>query len=200
MIVIGIVGLISSGKSTVGKILEFNGCRVLNLDQMSHQVYLKGSDAYQEIINEWGKDILGEDEEISRVSLSEKIFIDDENEVLKLENIVWPNLLNNVKKELSNFKDEDLVFIEGAKILNSDFVKYCDKIWCVVSSIENIKNRIISTSKNHNNLLQRLKNQINEYSYLTGVDEFIENNSTRQELNNDVKLLLEKIRKDYFND
>ena len=31
-------------------------------------------------------------------------------------------------------------------------------------------------------------------------DEFIENNSTRQELDNDVKLLLEKIRKDYFND
>ena len=200
MIVIGIVGLISSGKSTVGKILEFNGYTVLNLDQMSHEVYLKGSDAYQEIINEWGKDILGEDEEISRVSLSEKVFIDDENEVLKLENIVWPNLLNNLKKELSNFKDEDLVFIEGAKILNSDFVKYCDKIWCVVSSIENIKNRIISATKNHNNLLQRLKSQINEYSYLTGVDEFIENNSTRQELDNDVKLLLEKIRKDYFND
>ena len=54
--------------------------------------------------------------------------------------------------------------------------------------------------KHHNNLLQRLKNQINEFSYLTGVDEFIENNSTRQELDNDVKLLLEKIRKDYFND
>ena len=200
MIVIGIVGLISSGKSAVGKILEFNGYRVLSLDQMSHDVYLKGSDAYQEIINEWGKDILDDDEEISRASLSEKIFIDDENEVLKLENIVWPNLLNNLKKELSYLKDEDLVFIEGAKILNSDFVKYCDKIWCVVSSIENIRNRIISNSKNHNNLLQRLKNQINEYSYLTGVDEFIENNSTRQELDNDVKLLLEKIRKDYFND
>ena len=200
MISIGIVGLISSGKSTVGKILEFNDCRVLNLDQMSHEVYLKGSDAYQEIINEWGKDILGEDEEISRASLSKKVFIDDENEVLKLESIVWPNLVNNLKKRLSYYKDEDLIFIEGAKILNSDFVKYCDKIWCIVSSIENIKNRIISTSKNHNNLLQRLKNQINEYSYLTGVDEFIENNSTRQELENDVKLLLEKIRKDYFND
>ena len=192
MKVIGIVGLISSGKSTVGKILEQYGCEVLNLDQMSHEVYLKGSDAYQEIINEWGKDILGEDEEISRASLSKKVFIDDENEVLKLESIVWPNLVNNLKKRLTDFKDEDLVFIEGAKILNSDFVKYCDKIWCVVSSIENIKNRIISTSKNHNNLLQRLKNQINEYSYLTGVDEFIENNSTRQELENVVKLLLEK--------
>jgi hypothetical protein len=35
---------------------------------------------------------------------------------------------------------------------------------------------------------------------LTGVDEFIENNSTRQELDNDVKLLLEKIRKDCFNE
>ena len=200
MIVIGIVGLISSGKSTVGKILELNEYKVLNLDQMSHEIYKKGSSSYQKIINIWGDDILDDNHEISRKYLSEKVFIDDENEILKLENIVWPNLVNNLKKELLNLKNEDLVFIEGAKILNSDFVKFCDKIWCIVSSIENIKNRIINTSKNHKNLLQRLKNQINEYSYLTGVDEFIENNSTRQELENDVKLLLEKIRKDYFND
>tara|TARA_E500000331_G_scaffold325411_1_gene342564 strand:- start:245 stop:841 length:597 start_codon:yes stop_codon:yes gene_type:complete len=195
MIVIGIVGLISSGKSTVGKILELNEYKVLNLDQMSHEIYKKGSSSYQKIINIWGDDILDDNHEISRKYLSEKVFIDDENEILKLENIVWPNLVNNLKKELLNLKNEDLVFIEGAKILNSDFVKFCDKIWCIVSSIENIKNRIINTSKNHKNLLQRLKNQINEYSYLTGVDEFIENNSTRQELENDVKLLLEKNKK-----
>ncbi|MFL2642726.1 MAG: dephospho-CoA kinase [Dehalococcoidia bacterium] len=192
MKVIGIVGLISSGKSTVGKILEQYGCEVLNLDQMSHEVYKKGSDSYLKIINIWGEDILDSNKQISRKSLSEKVFIDDENEILKLENIVWPNLTNNLKKRLADLKNEDLVFIEGAKILNSNFIQYCDKVWCIVSSIENIKNRILSTSKNHKNLLQRLKNQINEYSYLTGVDEFIENNSTRQELENVVKLLLEK--------
>ena len=101
---------------------------------------------------------------------------------------------------MQEFKNDELIFIEGAKILNSVFIKYCDKIWCIVSSIENIKKRIIETSHNHKNLLKRLKNQINEYSFLTGVDEFIENNHTRQELENDVKYLLEKIRKEYFND
>ena len=103
------------------------------------------------------------------------------------------------EKLIKNHK-EKIIFVEGAKILNSEFVKYCDKIWCVVSSIENIKKRIFSKDQNHKNLLERLKIQINEYTHLSGIDEFIENNSTRQDLNNNVKLLLEKTRKEYFND
>jgi len=200
MIVVGVVGLISSGKTTVCEILNKNGYTVLNLDQMSHDVYKSGSEAFKEIINTWGEDVKGEDGEISRKYLSEKVFIDDENEISKLEKIVWPKLTKNLENILQEFKNEELIFIEGAKILNSSFIKYCDKIWCIVSSIENIKKRIIETSHNHKNLLKRLKNQINEYSFLTGVDEFIENNHTRQELENDVKYLLEKIRKEYFND
>lgn len=200
MIVVGVVGLISSGKTTVCEILNKNGYTVINLDQMSHDVYKSGSEAFKEIINTWGEDVKGEDGEISRKYLSEKVFIDDENEISKLEKIVWPKLTKNLENILQEFKNDELIFIEGAKILNSGFIKYCDKIWCIVSSIENIKKRIIETSHNHKNLLKRLKNQINEYSFLTGVDEFIENNHTRQELENDVKYLLEKIRKEYFND
>ncbi len=200
MIVVGVVGLISSGKTTVCEILNKTGYSVLNLDHMSHEVYRKGSESYQEIINTWGEDVKGEDGEISRKYLSEKVFIDDENEISKLEKIVWPKLTKDLENKLLEFKNDDLIFLEGAKILNSDFIKYCDKIWCVVSSIENIKKRIIESDQNHKNLLQRLKNQINEYSFLTGVDEFIENNFTRQELENDVKYLLGKIRKEYFND
>tara|TARA_Y100001958_G_scaffold149444_1_gene132113 strand:- start:427 stop:1035 length:609 start_codon:yes stop_codon:yes gene_type:complete len=200
MIVIGIVGLLSSGKSTVCETLSKNGSKVINLDILSHDIYKPGSSAYQEIINIWGSDVLDEQRKISRSYLAEKVFGKGDNEISKLEKIVWPRLISKLEEKLIKYHQEKLIFVEGAKILNSDFVKYCDKVWCVVSSIENIKNRIFSSSQDHKNLLERLKSQINEYTYLTGIDEFIENNSTRQDLNNNVKLLLEKTRKEYFND
>tara|TARA_A100001037_G_scaffold144458_1_gene130639 strand:+ start:318 stop:926 length:609 start_codon:yes stop_codon:yes gene_type:complete len=200
MIVIGIVGLISSGKTTVCETISQNGFKVINLDILSHQIYESGSSAYKEIIKTWGKDVLDDQKQISRASLAEKVFVKGSNEISKLEKIVWPHLTNMLEEKLIKYHNEEAIFVEGAKILNSDFVKYCDKIWCVISSIENIKNRIFLSSQDHNNLLERLKSQINEYTYLTGIDEFIENNSTRQDLNNNVKLLLEKTRKEYFND
>ena len=200
MIVIGVVGLISSGKTTVCEILSKKGYKIINLDTLSHSIYKKGSDSYIEILNIWGKEILDNKEEISRSSLSGKVFSGGEEEIKKLETIVWPNLIDMLQEKLIKNHNEKIIFVEGAKILNSEFVKYCDKIWCVVSSIENIKKRIFSKDQNHKNLLERLKIQINEYTHLSGIDEFIENNSTRQDLDNDVKLLLEKIRKEYFND
>ena len=200
MIVIGVVGLISSGKTTVCEILSKNGYKTINLDTLSHSIYEKESNSYKEIINIWGKEILDEKKEISRSSLAGKVFSGGEDEIKKLETIVWPNLIDKLEEKLIKNHHEKVIFVEGAKILNSEFVKYCDKIWCVVSSIENIKNRIFSKDQDHKNLLERLKIQINEYTHLSGIDEFIENNSTRQDLDNDVKLLLEKIRKEYFND
>ena len=200
MIVIGIVGLISSGKTTLCETVSKNGFKIINLDILSHDVYQVGSEPYNEIINTWGPEVLDEKKEISRSFLAEKVFRKEDDGINKLEKIVWPHLIIKLEEKLKEYHQEKVIFVEGAKILNSEFVKYCNKIWCVVSSIENIKERIFSTALDHRNLLERLKNQINEYTHLTGIDEFIENNSTRQDFDNDVKLLLEKIRKEYFND
>ena len=137
MIVIGIVGLISSGKTTVCETISQNGFKVINLDILSHQVYRSGSSAYKEIINTWGKDVLDDQKQISRASLAEKVFVKGDNEISKLEKIVWPHLISMLEEKLIKHHNEEAIFVEGAKILNSDFVKYCDKIWCVISSIEN---------------------------------------------------------------
>ena len=98
MIVIGIVGLISSGKTTVCETISQNGFKVINLDILSHQVYRSGSSAYKEIINTWGKDVLDDQKQISRASLAEKVFVKGDNEISKLEKIVWPHLINMLEE------------------------------------------------------------------------------------------------------
>ena len=193
--IIGLIGLMGSGKSTVGEYLVNNNFTVINLDKLSHKVYEKGSKQYEEIIQIWGNNILDNSLQINRVELSKKVFEGDSSSLDKLQSIVWPKLEEILQNTLNELNKEEIIFIEGAQIVKSGFNKYCDELWCIVASIENIKSRL--EENNRPDFLNRLKIQIEDYALLSNINEFIYNDSTKQELNNNVQFLLERIRKEF---
>jgi len=193
--IIGLIGLMGSGKSTAGGYLRTKGFSVIDLDILGHKVYEKGSKQYDEIIAIWGNEILDKNLEINRSELSRIVFKDENSYLERLQSIVWPKLEELLKSTINKLNKEEIVFIEGAQIVKSGFNKYCDKLWCIVSSIENIKSRV--ESNNYPDFLDRLKIQIEDYAQLNNIDEFIYNDSTKQELNNNVQFLLERIRKEF---
>ena len=193
--IIGLIGLMGSGKSTVGEYLVNKNFTVINLDKLSHKVYKKGSKQYEEIIQIWGNNILDNSLEINRFELSRKVFEEDSSSLEKLQSIVWPKLEELLQNTLNELNKEEIIFIEGAQIVKSGLNKHCDKLWCIVASIENIKSRL--EEKNSPDFLNRLKIQIEDYAQLSNINEFIYNDSTKQELNNNVQFLLERIRKEF---
>ncbi len=193
--IIGLIGLMSSGKSTAGRYLRTKGFSVIDLDVLGHKVYEKGSKQYDEIIAIWGNEVLDKNLEVNRSELSRIVFKDENSYLERLQLIVWPKLEELLKSTLNKLNKEEIIFIEGAQIVKSGFNKYCDKLWCIVSSIENIKSRV--ESNNYPDFLDRLKIQIEDYAQLNNIDEFIYNDSTKQELNNNVQFLLERIRKEF---
>jgi len=193
--IIGLIGLMGSGKSTVGEYLVNNNFTVINLDKLSHKVYEKGSKQYEEIIQIWGNNILDNSLQINRFELSRKVFEGDGSSLDKLQSIVWPKLEEILQNTLNELNKEEIIFIEGAQIVKSGFNKYCDELWCIVASIENIKSRL--EENNRPDFLNRLKIQIEDYALLSNINEFIYNDSTKQELNNNVQFLLERIRKEF---
>lgn len=193
--IIGLIGLMGSGKSTVGEYLVNKNFTVINLDKLSHKVYEKGSKQYEEIIQIWGNNILDNSLQINRFELSRKVFEGDSSSLEKLQSIVWPKLEEILQNTLNELNNEEIIFIEGAQIVKSGFNKYCDELWCIVASIENIKSRL--EENNSPDFLNRLKIQIEDYALLSNINEFIYNDSTKQELNNNVQFLLERIRKEF---
>jgi len=193
--IIGLIGLMGSGKSTVGEYLVNKNFTVINLDKLSHKVYEKGSKQYEEIIQIWGNNILDNSLQINRFELSRKVFEGDSSSLEKLQSIVWPKLEEILQNTLNELNKEEIIFIEGAQIVKSGFNKYCDELWCIVASIENIKSRL--EENNSPDFLNRLKIQIEDYALLSNINEFIYNDSTKQELNNNVQFLLERIRKEF---
>ena len=196
--IIGLIGLMGSGKSTVAQYLRSNNITVIDLDNLSHDVYGYGTNEYHKIIEIWGQDILDKDLQINRSELSKKVFSNSYESIsgLKsLELIVWPKLEILLRSKLHEHESEKIIFIEGAQIVKSGFNKYCDKLWCIVSSIENVKSRL--EGNYYSDFLDRLKIQIEDYAQLSDIDEFVYNDSTKQELNNNVQFLLERIRKEF---
>src|SRR3970040_427163 len=78
MYVIGLTGGIGSGKSTVAQMLERKGAKLLSADAVGHEVYESDRPAYQEIVDAFGRDIVGADGKIDRKKLGPIVFSDPE--------------------------------------------------------------------------------------------------------------------------
>ena len=76
MKVIGLVGGIASGKTTVASVLEGLGAFVINADKLGHEAYRPGEQCYEKLIAEFGAEILKDDRErtIDRKALGDKVF------------------------------------------------------------------------------------------------------------------------------
>ena len=91
MKLVGLTGGIASGKSTVAKILERLGAAVINADTLSREVVEPGQDAWKEIVEAFGADILHSDQTLDRQKIRTIIF-NNPGARKKLESIIHPRV------------------------------------------------------------------------------------------------------------
>ena len=128
MYVIGLTGMIASGKSTVSEFLRQRGIVILDADKISHQVILKGQPAFEEIILYFGADCLGADGQIDRRKLGRIVF--SETEKLEVLNrIVHPRVTEEILRQLQQQKG--VVVIDAPLLIQAGLGRLCDEIWNV---------------------------------------------------------------------
>jgi dephospho-CoA kinase len=128
MYVIGLTGMIASGKSTVSEFLRQRGIVILDADKISHQVILKGQPAFEEIILYFGADCLGADGQIDRRKLGRIVF--SETEKLEVLNrIVHPRVTEEILRQLQQQKG--VVVIDAPLLIQAGLDRLCDEIWNV---------------------------------------------------------------------
>ncbi|OOB80027.1 MAG: dephospho-CoA kinase [Epulopiscium sp. Nuni2H_MBin001] len=144
MKILGIVGGIGAGKSTVTDIFEKNfDIHVINTDKIGHEVLLKTGKAYDMIIAEFGTAILDDDGEIIREKLANIVFCDEEK-LKNLNSIMHPCIYEIVVERIKQATNE-YVLIEAALLIESGFYKLADIIIGVYADedlrIQRIMNR-----------------------------------------------------------
>lgn len=143
---IGLTGGIASGKSTVSKMFQTLGFTIVDADLAARVVVNPGEQAYKQIIDHFGEEILLENGEINRKQLGQIIF-HHESERLVLNAIVHPA----VREKMNEWKEEAIK-------ANKQTIIY-DIPLLYESKLTNLVEKIIVVSVNEQTQIERLMNR-----------------------------------------
>jgi dephospho-CoA kinase len=104
MILIGLTGNIASGKSEVAKMLAERGATVIDADELSREAVAPDTQALNDIVKRWGKDVLNEDGSLDRAALRQIVFA-DQHELDALNRIVHPGVTRLRDREVARAKE-----------------------------------------------------------------------------------------------
>jgi len=103
MVVIGLTGGYSSGKSTVTKMFQKLGAEVIYSDKIAHKIISRNTKVLNSLIEAFGKEIVNKDQKINRKKLG-KIVFSDQSKLRKLNKLVHPSVKAELKKIIKDKK------------------------------------------------------------------------------------------------
>lgn len=175
--IIGLTGNIATGKSMVRKMLEFLGAFGIDADQLAFQALDLDSPGYHAVRNSFGDKYLNEDRMIDRSKLANLVF-QDSGQLLRLEAIVHPLVINEVESQITA-ADSDVFVIEAIKLIEASLHEQCDSLWVTASSQENQLDRLmIIRDMDHGEALLRITAQSAQQEKISFADVVIRNNNS----------------------
>ncbi len=130
MLHVGLTGGIATGKSHVTRALAEHGAYIIDADELAHKQLEPGRDAYREIVERFGGQILNEDGTINRSRLAGIVF-HDETARLDLNKIVHPRVLAEEEELRRNFCEIDpaaIVVVDAALLIETGNHRRFDKL------------------------------------------------------------------------
>ena len=178
MKVIGITGGVGCGKSAVLAFLETEYAAVVTqLDEVAKQLQKRGQECFEQIVAQFGTDILRDDGELDRNRLAETVFQDSER-LLKLNAIVHPKVKAWVKEDIEQKRRDgvDLYVIEAALLPTAGYESICDEMWYIYAE-EPVRRRRLKESRGYTDekITQMIASQPTERMFRESCDHVIEN-------------------------
>ena len=150
MLRVGLTGGIASGKSTVAEMLRERDIPVLEADPLGHELLEPGQEAYDEVVRDFGKEVLDPSGKVNRAKLGGIVFSDAQKRA-RLDQILHPRILDVVRKwfaALEGPEAPELAVVEAALIIEAGYNKELDKVivcWCrPEQQIERLEERGLS--------------------------------------------------------
>jgi dephospho-CoA kinase len=196
-LIIGLTGVIGSGKSTVAELLAKHGAEIIDADLLAREVIAVGGPAYKSVKEAFPGVVTSAAAEIDRVRLSEIVFKNKEKRNL-LENITHP-LINKLYHERLTALQKSTAttpIVYNVPLLFESNTSYPEiDVFVVVSATEETCiNRIMK----RNNLSKeqatlRLKSQLPIEEKEKKAGYVIKNNGSRKELEEAVQQFVKKV-------
>lgn len=180
-LIIGLTGGIASGKSTVSSMFTSLNIPVVDADVISREVVEPGEDAYEDIRQVFGEDILKKDRTLDRKQLGAIIFADEEKRK-QLNGIVHPAVRKEMLQQRDAYVNEGkkCVVLDIPLLFEGNLTRIVDKT-IVVSVDEDVQlNRLMERDQSTKEASkQRIQSQLLLREKVRLADAVIDNNGTK---------------------
>lgn len=182
--VIGLVGGIASGKSTVARLFESFGAYLIDADHIGHEILQRPS-IQSKLVERFGAGVLGPDGLIDRGALGREVF-GDESARQAVNRLVRPTIRAEIRERIravSNAEPGRVIVVDAALLVETGPTDLADIVVLVNAPAPIRIARVIQ----RNNLSdveagQRVAAQVPEEKQLRWVDHVLENTRSREDL------------------
>lgn len=194
--IIGLTGPSGAGKTRLCTIAEGYGIKSIDTDAVYHSLLVPPSPCLDELVREFGAEILLPDGTLSRPVLSSIVF--DEKDTAKtklarLGEITHKYVLDRAREIINtaNNKGETAIIVDAPALYESGFDKECDFVICLLADPSLRLERIIdrdSISKERADA--RINGQKSDDFYSSRADYTITNNCSTEQLRIELERIL----------
>ncbi len=126
--IIGVIGGVGSGKSTVLDYLEQQYCaEIIKSDDVAKELMEPGKEIFNRVAEAFGEVIV--DGVIDKEKMAKLIFCNEERRK-QLNAMTHPATIQEIKKRMKASK-ADIVVVESALLIGTGIEEECDEIWFV---------------------------------------------------------------------
>lgn len=191
----GLTGGIATGKSTVASMLRELGAKIIDADQLAREIVEPGQEAWKEIIEAFGKEILCTDKSIDREKLR-KIVFKDETARRRLESITHPRIraLAQRKMQTLGAQGAEVLVYEAPLLFENRVHLWLRPVILVACDPATQRTRLRERDRlNDDEIEQHLKAQMSLEEKRRLADYIIENSGDLEELKRRVNEVWEKL-------
>jgi dephospho-CoA kinase len=194
--VIGILGGIGSGKTTVAAELGRLGCAVIRADRIAHQV-LERPDVRRRVVHLLGEAILDSNSRIDRKKVAAVVFADP-GKVSAINQIVHPPVLDEVERLMRYYQqhsDVPALVLDIPLLLEVGWADRCDRLIFVACDLKTRAARAKDLTVEE--ILARENFQISLDKKAAAADNVVENNSDLSALVRQIATIFSSVMKNH---
>jgi len=207
MLRVGLTGGIASGKSIVGEMFVGLGAYLVQADRIAHALMQPGEAVYNEVVRQFGREVLNPDGSVNRGKLAEVAFGPAGGEqrasrIEELNRIVHPAVLRSQDEwmqAIGREHPEAVAMVEAALILEAGAADRFDRMIVVTCSAEQRAVRFAARQKvdletARREVERRMAAQLPDEEKIKVADYVIDNSGTVDQTRDEVRQVWERLR------
>ena len=177
MLVLGLTGNLGVGKTTVARMFEKLGAKVLDADLIAHRLISRRGRCFKKVVRHFGDGIL-KGGQIDRRKLAATVF-NDPRQLKALTRLIHPEVIREIKNQISLWRKKEsipLVVVEAALLIESGLNVHMDHVIVVKANrVVQLKRAMETRGLARKEILERIKMQLPLKKQLQYADIVIDN-------------------------